>query len=196
MFLANFFLSGQILNIFLTTKKRKGSKQANRIKLCGESNFTWQCDSFWDQPFSGITGKGRGAEFPPRLLTGKFLLTYREKEARKKGKRGENGEEKKENYKKEGGKLKMEGGKVTKWGEEFFFFFFSLFKTTKICFGSTKMEIFYQETTFHARKKNRPWNLLFLAFHILSLDQAFRTGNRQGQISATVVFFFFYSFSL
>ena len=36
---------------------------------------------------SGITGGGRGAEFPQRLLTGKFLLTYWEKrEARKKGK--------------------------------------------------------------------------------------------------------------
>ena len=31
-----------------------------------------------------------------------------------------------------------------------FFFFFSLFKTTKICFGCTKMEIFYREKAFHA----------------------------------------------
>ena len=41
---------------------------------------------------SGVTGgrgEGRGKSAPPpRLLTGKFLLTYRE--ARKKGKRGEN----------------------------------------------------------------------------------------------------------
>ena len=36
------------------------------------------------------------------------------KEARKKGKREENGEEKKENCRKEGGKLKNAGGKVTK----------------------------------------------------------------------------------
>ena len=51
--------------------------------------------------------------------------------------------------------MKMEGGKVTKWGEDLFFFFFLLFtfQTTKICFGSTKMEIFYQEKAFHAGKK-------------------------------------------
>ena len=38
----------------------------------------------------------RGQSAPPRLLTGKFLLTYREKRGKKKG---ENGEEKKENRK-------------------------------------------------------------------------------------------------
>ena len=35
----------------------------------------------------------------------------------------------------------------------FFFFFFSLVKTTGICFGSTKMGIFYREKAFHAGKK-------------------------------------------
>ena len=58
------------------------------------------------------------------------------------GKKDENLEEKKENCKREGGKLKMEGGEFTKWGQDFFF---SFFKTTKICFWSTKMEIFYRE---------------------------------------------------
>ena len=33
--------------------------------------------------------------------------------------------------------------------------FFSLFKTTEICFGSTKMGIFYREKEFHAGKKLR-----------------------------------------
>ena len=35
----------------------------------------------------------------------------------------------------------------------FFFFCFSLFKKTEICFGSTKMGIFYREKAFHAGKK-------------------------------------------
>ena len=44
----------------------------------------------------------------------------------------------------EGGKLKMEGGKVIKWGEDLFWVFcFSLLKTTEICFGSTIVENFY-----------------------------------------------------
>ena len=40
------------------------------------------------RPLSGVTGGGgQGARVPPppRFLTGKFLLTYREKEAREKG---------------------------------------------------------------------------------------------------------------
>ena len=34
---------------------------------------------------SGVTGGGRGAECPQRLLTGKFLLTYQEKRGKGKG---------------------------------------------------------------------------------------------------------------
>ena len=37
----------------------------------------------------------------------------------------------------------------------FFFFSFSFFKTTKICFGSTKMEISYGEKAFHVGEKIR-----------------------------------------
>ena len=39
----------------------------------------------------------------------------------------------------------------------FFFFFFSflLFKTTEICFGSTKMGIFYREKSISYRGKNQ-----------------------------------------
>ena len=48
----------------------------------------------------------------------------------------ENRREKKKNLKREGWKLKMEGGKVA--------FYFSHFKSTEICFGSTKMRIFYR----------------------------------------------------
>ena len=46
------------------------------------------------------------------------------------------------------GKVEIEnGGKVT------IFFFLSHFKTTEICFESTKMGIFYREKAFHAGKK-------------------------------------------
>ena len=96
----------------------------------------------------------QGAECSPRdFWLGNFCWPTGKKEAKKKGK-GWKIEKKKENCKRERGKLKMEGGKVRKWFFFFFFFFcFSLFKTTKICFGSTKMEIFYQEKAFHAGKK-------------------------------------------
>ena len=52
----------------------------------------------------------------------------------------------------------MEVGKFIKRGEDpffSFFFCFSLLKTTEICFGSTKMGIFYREKAFHAGKKIR-----------------------------------------
>ena len=41
----------------------------------------------------------------------------------------------------------------------FFFFRFSLFKTTEICFGSTKMEVFYQKKAFHAGIKSAKMTL-------------------------------------
>ena len=56
----------------------------------------------------------------------------------------------------------MEGGNVNfrlKWkgemlGKNFCFSFcFLLFKTTEICFGSTKMGIFYRKKAFHTTKK-------------------------------------------
>ena len=59
---------------------------------------------------SGVTGRG-GGRVPQTLLTGKFLVTYREKRGKIKR---ENGGEKKENGERESGLLKMEGGKVTK----------------------------------------------------------------------------------
>ena len=59
---------------------------------------------------------------------------------------------KKENRKREGGKLKMERGKVTKWGENIFFSF-SLFTTTEICFGSTKIGNFLPGKIISHREK-------------------------------------------
>ena len=41
----------------------------------------------------------------------------------------------------------MEGGKGG------FFFAFHFYKITEICFGSTKMGIFYREKAFHIGKK-------------------------------------------
>ena len=59
--------------------------------------------------------------------------------------------------KSEGWNLKMEGGKLQneEMKDEERTFFFSLLKTTKIYFGSTKMEIFYREKAFYAGKKNQ-----------------------------------------
>ena len=88
---------------------------------------------FWKHKVnSGVTGGGGGGgeqSAPQRLLTGKFLLMYREKEARKKWK--------------------------TFFSFFFFFFCFSLLQTMEICFGSTKMGIFNREKAFHAGKKIR-----------------------------------------
>ena len=105
--------------------------------------------------------RGGRAGCPQRLLTGKFLLTHREKRGKEKGKRGENWEEKNENCKREGGKVEMEVGKVIKSGEDLFFFFFlfflscfSLLKTTKICFGFTKMGISTGKKHFTPGKKS------------------------------------------
>ena len=69
---------------------------------------------------SGVTGGGGGTggqSAPQRLPTGKFLLTYREKVARKKLKRG-NKRRKIENGRRE---------KVPNWEEDLFFFFFFFF---------------------------------------------------------------------
>ena len=70
---------------------------------------------------SGVTGGGAGgAECPPRLLTGKFLLTYREKRGKEKKGKGWK-------LSRKGGKLEMEAGKRQKkrWGPFFFFLLFT-----------------------------------------------------------------------
>ena len=110
---------------------------------------------FW-QGVSGITGGG--GRVPPRdFWPGISCWPIGKKETRKKGEKGWKLWRKKENCKTQGGKLKMEGEKLENKERTFFFFFFclSLSKTTKICFGSTKMEIFYREKAIHSEKKNQ-----------------------------------------
>ena len=120
---------------------------------------------------------GRGQSASQRLLTRKFLLTYREKRGKENVEKGGKLERKRrKNCKREGRKLKMEGGKssIMRRGPFFsflffFFFFFCfcfffvfvfvffcflLFKTTKICFGATKMELFYRKKHFTPGKKS------------------------------------------
>ena len=83
---------------------------------------------------------GAGGKVPPRdFWPGNFCWRIWKKEARKKWKRGENWEEKKENYKREGGKKKRKWKWEKLWKEkrgEDIFFFFSHLKTTEICFGN------------------------------------------------------------
>ena len=94
---------------------------------------------------------------PQRLLTRKFLLTYRENRGKKKGK-GVKIEKRR----------KIVNGKVEnlKWNveklqnEERTCFFISLFashfsKPLKFVLGLPKWETFYQQKAFHDRKKIR-----------------------------------------
>ena len=97
---------------------------------------------------SGVTGGGAGAERPPETSDREISADLSGKKRQGKNGKGENGEEKKEN-------CNREGGKSLKMRRRLLFFFFSLFKMTKICFGCTKMEIFYREKGIHAGKKIR-----------------------------------------
>ena len=117
---------------------------------------------------SGVTAGGRGAEgqsAPWHFSPGNFYWPTGKREGRKKGKWGK----RRKIEKREGGKLK-----IVQY-EDFvlfcFVFFggglFSLFKTTEICFGSTKMGIFYREKAFHAVKKSGKMTLPLWKIFIL-----------------------------
>ena len=67
-------------------------------------NLTCVIDATWNTKYSGVTGGGGGAE---------FLLTYQEKRVKEKG-----GKMETKSCRREGEKLKMEGGKVTRWQDE------------------------------------------------------------------------------
>ena len=99
-------------------------------------------------------GGGQGGRVPPqRLLTGKFLLTYREKRGKKKREKGWK-------LRRKGGKLEMEAGKRQKkrWGLFFFFFFFFAFhfwKRRKFVLGLPKWEFSIGKKHFTPGKKIR-----------------------------------------
>ena len=130
---------------------------------------------------SMIIGVTSGGRVPPRdFLTGKFLLTYREKRGKEKREREKMKGKRRnivENCKLKEGKLQNEERTYLFFCFFFVFvfvfcfvlfsffvwlffcfvllcfFYFSLFKTTKICFGCTKMEIIYREKALRAGKK-------------------------------------------
>ena len=159
-----------------------------------ESYCRWKTSAtiFCDCPFwgictiSGVTGGG-GAECLPRLLTGIFLLTYREKRGKKK--KGKGWKLRRKEGKLLKGRWKIENGRYWKvngrwksykkllneertflfcivlFGLVFvlfvcfvlfcFFFCFSLFKTTKICFGSTKWKFSTGKNISRPEKKGK-----------------------------------------
>ena len=91
--------------------------------------------------------QGAGGQSAPRdFWSGNFCWRIGKKEARKKGKRGENWEEKKENCKREGGKLEMEVGKK-RWGPFFFFLLFTFENDGNLFWV-------YQNGNFFTRKKH------------------------------------------
>ena len=108
----------------------------------------------------GAGAGSRGQSAPQHFLSGNFCGPTGKRGARKKGKMEK---KKKENWKREGGKLKMEGGKVQNKERTFyfylfiylFFFFFSLFTFQNHwnLFWVYQMGIFYQEKAFQAGKK-------------------------------------------
>ena len=64
------------------------------------------------QGFIGATGRGQGEECPLDNLHGEISADLPGKERQGNKAKRESGEEKKKNQKREGGKLKMEGGKL------------------------------------------------------------------------------------
>ena len=119
-------------------------------------NYLYEC--------SGITG---GGIVPPTFFTRKFYDL-----PRKKGTRKGNGEEMKENLKGKKWKIENRRGKVWKWAEDLLFYLFiylfiylfclSLFETTEICLGSTRMDNFTREKSYFMLGQNQETWLCFL----------------------------------
>ena len=113
----------------------------------------WGYWKYFSQARAETSDQEISADLPGKKRQGKKEKGVKIEKKRRKIVKG-----KVENWKWKVEKLKNE---KKKWGEDFFFCFvfvfcFPLFKkTTKISFGSTKMEIFYREKVFHAWKKIR-----------------------------------------
>ena len=133
---------GQVDNFYLQFILLKRDKLARKFKMfrckiklgklivgpVGE--WCGFCVWFGVNVGSGVTGGG-GGRVPPRdFWSGNFCWPIGKKEGRKNGKLVKG---KVENW-------KCKEWKISKWGEDLFFFFFcfSLFKTTKICFPGKK----------------------------------------------------------
>ena len=101
-------------------------------------------------------GGGGGEECPPPETSDREISADvpGKKRHGKNGKVG-NRKEKKENCKGEGKKSKMGGESSKMRGEDLFFLHFSLFKTSEICFGSTKIENFLTGEKNSRREKNQ-----------------------------------------
>ena len=141
---------------------------------------------------SGITAGGGGdAGGSLTLLSRKFLLTYWEKRGKEKGKM----EKKRKKIKKEvkrwkGGKFKIGGRKVTKLGEDLFFFFFfasHFSKRLKFVLGVPQCEFSTEKKHFKPGKfqenmtlpllKNIPlmplmkgWSLYILCYGLIATE--------------------------
>ena len=104
---------------------------------------------------SGVTGGGgggQGGRVPPPETSDREIFADVSGKKRQ-GKKGKWVKIEKKRWKIGNGSRKTSEKEVRTFF--FFFFCFSLLKTTKICFGSTKMGIFYREKAFHAGKKNQ-----------------------------------------
>ena len=95
----------------------------------GTLEQSYATDSHWHKPdlktSCGVTGGGGRQSAPQRLLTGKFLLTYRQNRGKENRK---NGAKKRKIEKGKVENLKMEGARKSykkRWG---FFFFFRIFR--------------------------------------------------------------------
>ena len=111
---------------------------------------------------SGVTGRGAGGRVPPETSDREIFADLTGKKRGKDNGKGENEEEKKENCKREGGKI--ENGWREKFENEeriffFFFFFFHFSKRRKLLLGLPKWKFSTGKKHFTPGKKPRKMTL-------------------------------------